>query len=92
MYVNGVNQLHAAQSLSSPHRANQAAASSASGRSWGADEVSISPEADLISQVHEMPDIRADKVADIRAQIARGTYETEEKLSSALDRMLDEIA
>jgi negative regulator of flagellin synthesis FlgM len=54
--------------------------------------VSISPEADLVSQVHQLADIRTDKVAEIRAQIANGTYETDEKLNVALDRLLDELA
>lgn len=92
MYVYGTHQLHAAQSLSSPHRAAQAQGNAAAGRAWGADEVSISPEADLVSQVHQMADIRTDRVAEIRAQIANGTYETDDKLNVALDNLLDELA
>ena len=34
-------------------------------------------------------DIRIDKVADLRRQIASGNYDTAEKLDAALDRMLD---
>ncbi len=37
-------------------------------------------------------DIRADRVADIRAQIASGQYETSEKLNVAVSRMFDELA
>jgi negative regulator of flagellin synthesis FlgM len=92
MYVYGTQQLHAAQSLSSPHRAAQAQGAASANRAWGTDEVSISPEADLVSQVHQMADIRTDKVAEIRAQIANGTYETDDKLNVALDRLLDELA
>lgn len=36
-------------------------------------------------------DIRVDKVAEIKAQIAAGTYETDEKLQAAADRLLDEL-
>ena len=35
--------------------------------------------------------IRFEKVAEIRRQIADGSYDTDEKLDSALDRLLDEI-
>ena len=56
-----------------------------------ADQVDISPEADMISRVHELPDIRADRVAEIRAQIEAGAYETEEKLDIAVGRLLDEL-
>ena len=37
-------------------------------------------------------DIRADKVASIRAQIEAGTYEDDNKLNGAVDRLLDELA
>jgi anti-sigma28 factor (negative regulator of flagellin synthesis) len=36
-------------------------------------------------------DIRADKVADIRAQIDSGTYETDDKVNGALDGLLDDM-
>jgi negative regulator of flagellin synthesis FlgM len=36
-------------------------------------------------------DIRADKVAEIRAQIEAGTYETDKKLDIAVDRLLDDL-
>ena len=37
-------------------------------------------------------DIRADKVADIKAQIAAGKYsDTDSKLDVAADRMLDDV-
>ena len=37
-------------------------------------------------------DIRIDRVADLRRQIADGSYETPEKLDAALDRILDSFA
>lgn len=37
-------------------------------------------------------EIRVDRVAEIRRQIASGTYETPDKLDAALDRLLDELA
>ncbi|WP_231615331.1 flagellar biosynthesis anti-sigma factor FlgM [Novipirellula artificiosorum] len=37
-------------------------------------------------------EIRIDRVAEIRRQIADGSYETPEKLEAALDRMLDQFA
>lgn len=36
-------------------------------------------------------DIRADKVAEVRAQIEAGTYENDKKLDAAVDRMLDDL-
>jgi negative regulator of flagellin synthesis FlgM len=37
-------------------------------------------------------DIRVDRVAAVRQAIADGTYETPEKMSLALDRLLDTLA
>ncbi len=55
------------------------------------DQLDISPEADLASRISGMPEMRMDRVAEIRAQIASGAYETDAKLDAALDRLLDEI-
>jgi negative regulator of flagellin synthesis FlgM len=52
----------------------------------------LSPEVEFAAQVRDLPDIREDRVAQIRAEIARGTYETPEKLDVALSRLLDEFA
>ncbi len=57
----------------------------------GSDKLDISSEAEFVSIAKDIPDIRADRVAEIRAQIQSGAYETEEKLDIALDRLLDEI-
>ena len=55
------------------------------------DQLDISAEAQLISQTNSTSNIRMDRVNDIRAQIANGTYETPEKLEAAMSRLLDEI-
>jgi negative regulator of flagellin synthesis FlgM len=44
------------------------------------------------SQVAGNGEIRIDRVAEIRRQIADGSYETAEKLDAALDRLLDQFA
>ena len=56
------------------------------------DEVEISDAARLVDQARAVPEIRQDRVDAIRVQIAEGTYETPEKLDTAVERLLDEIA
>jgi negative regulator of flagellin synthesis FlgM len=91
MYIQGTSYLHGAQPMSGPHRSyNQPPAPPAKSAA-GADEISISHEADMVSRAREVPDIRADRVARIKAEIASGTYETDAKLDLALSRLLDEI-
>ncbi len=92
MQIYGTTHLHAAQPLSAPHRMAPTQGAPSTGGSFGVDQLDISPEADFVSQVRDLPDIRADKVAAIKAQIQAGTYETDEKLDIALSRLMDEIA
>ena len=55
------------------------------------DSLEISAEAQLLS-TSGATEIRADRVADLRAQIASGDYETPEKLEAAVGRMFDDFA
>ena len=93
MQINGPAHLHGAQAINPPHhtaRASRASELQASSLAQ-VDQLDISHEADLVSRVREMPSIRQDRVAEIRSQIASGTYETDAKLNGALERLLDEI-
>ena len=47
---------------------------------------------DATNQIAGGGEIRIDRVAEIRRQIADGSYETPEKLDAALDRLLDQLA
>lgn len=56
------------------------------------DQLDLSAEAQGATEISDtVGDIRVDKVADLRRQIAEGTYDTDEKLSAALDNFLDQI-
>ena len=63
-----------------------------SGYAQGADQLDISREADMVSRLRDIPDIRADRVAEIRAAIEAGTYETPDKMEVAVGRLLDEMS
>ena len=91
MVIQSTAHVHAPQVLSAPHRMSPAQGPSSTPASYGVDQLDISPEADLVAQVHNLPEIREDRVAQIKAQIASGTYETEAKLDLALSNLLDEI-
>ncbi len=54
------------------------------------DRVELSGMSHLVAALKKN-DIRADKVAEIKAQIAAGKYETDKKLDVATDRLLDEL-
>ncbi len=92
MQIHGLGHIHGAQPVNAPHR-TQSTHGATQPDTWsGVDELDISPDADMVSRVQDLPDIRTDRVADIRAQIASGVYETDQKLEMAVGRLLDEMA
>ena len=55
------------------------------------DVVEISTIARLAAKVQEIPDVRAELVQRVKAEIAAGTYETPERLEIAVSRLMDEF-
>lgn len=92
MQIHGLAHVHGPQSVNAPHRAQTAQPATHSGYAGGADQLDISREADMISRARELPEIRTDRVAEVRAAIEAGTYETPEKIEAAVGRLLDEIS
>ena len=92
-HLQTTTSVDSAQSVQSTDAASDAKQTGAvaSSPAAGADEISISQEADMLSRVADIPDIRQDRVDQIRAEIANGVYETEERLDVAVSRLLDEI-
>lgn len=56
------------------------------------DQVEISPLGQMLDGISRLPEIRHEKVEEIRKQIASGIYETPAKLELALDRLMDELS
>ena len=91
MHIYGPSQLHGLQSITTPHGVRPAQSIARPEAPQIADEVDISDAARLVDQVHEMPEMREDRVEAVRQQIADGTYETPGRLNAAIERLLDEI-
>ena len=91
MQIFGPSRVHGAQPINPPHRTQPAQPASDNHNVMGADQLDISQEAELLSRVHDAPDIRQEKVDQIRAQIDAGVYESDDKLDIAVERLLDEI-
>lgn len=91
MQVYGPVHLHSAQAINAPHTSRVSQSSMTEGRAPIQDELQLSSEAQLLSRIQDVPEMRMDRVAEIRRQIAAGTYETEEKLNVAVGRLFDEL-
>jgi hypothetical protein len=55
------------------------------------DEVVISPAARLLQSQDVGAAARAERLAEIRAQISQGVYDTPEKLALAVDRLVQDL-
>jgi len=86
--VNGPGNLQPIQPVHT-HRAGQVPAQQPAARRD--DTVEISDTANFMSRIAELPDVRQEKVAQVRAAIENGTYLTPDKLDVALDRLLAEL-
>jgi flagellar biosynthesis anti-sigma factor FlgM len=87
-----VSSVDALRNTSRSGTAANVAADSSSPSLSPVDQLDLSAEAQGITELADTAnDIRIDRVADIRRQIAEGSYDTDEKLSAALDNFLDQI-
>lgn len=91
MQIFGPTYVHGPQSVNAPHRAQPQQPAAGASPAAAADQLDISSEANFVSRARDLPEVRADRVAQIRQAIADGTYETGDKLNVALDRLLAEI-
>ncbi|MSR40883.1 MAG: flagellar biosynthesis anti-sigma factor FlgM [Phycisphaerales bacterium] len=57
----------------------------------GEDRVEVSDTARWMSELRSMPDVRADKVAAAREAIARGDFDTDERLAVAIERIIEDL-
>ncbi|MEZ6137829.1 MAG: flagellar biosynthesis anti-sigma factor FlgM [Pirellulaceae bacterium] len=101
MQIHGLQSTTAAQSISraAGSKPNSAIQSAPAVNPSTTDQLDLSAEAQQIAQSQASAGqavttggIRADKVSELRQAIANGTYETPERMSAALDRMLDTFA
>ena len=53
--------------------------------------INTTPIGRLLKQIAEMPEIRQEKVSNVRNQLKRGEYDMNERLDLALDRVLEEL-
>jgi flagellar biosynthesis anti-sigma factor FlgM len=55
------------------------------------DRLELSGASHLLKALKQNNDVRIDKVAEIKAAIASGSYEDDAKMDVAVDRLLDDL-
>lgn len=75
-----------------PHHRSAKASVKADTTTRGNDQVELSPRAQLLSKIADLPDVRQGLIDRVRASLDDGTYETEARTNAALDGLLEDIA
>lgn len=71
-------------------RTNRIAKAHATSEPQAGDRLSISPEAALISKALAIPEVRMDRIQEIRKLVESGKFETDARLDGALKRFMVE--
>jgi len=56
-----------------------------------ADRVELSDHARFLDRLRQFPEVRMDRIERIRQAIDDGSYETDEKIEVAIDRLVEEL-
>ena len=56
------------------------------------DKVELSDRARFLSKLKELPDIREGLVASVKSEIEAGRYETDERIESAIESLVEDLA
>jgi len=95
MNISGPNPVNRLDSIARKSSANNGGVKA--GKS-NADSVNISPEAvrraevdSLRERVARIPDIRIDRVRELRQMIENGQFDTEERINGTVDKILNEL-
>ena len=91
MEVNGPNPIdntNPIKPIKQPENIEKAAESSSV---QPQDEVEISNAGKMLNKLNQSSELHSARLAQIKAEIEAGTYDTEEKLEAAMERLLGEI-
>lgn len=91
MQIQGTHQVHGTQALNGPHFNNRPQQATSAASSQPVDQLDLSPAALAASESTPSEGIRTELVAQLRQQIASGTYDTADKLESAMNRLFDSM-
>ena len=55
------------------------------------DRAEISEAAQLLNKLSEVPEIRMEKIEELKELIATGRYESKEKIEQAVEKLMEEL-
>ena len=55
------------------------------------DNLNTTPIGQVLKKIASLPEVRGEKVLDVRRQLTHGNYDLNERLDVALDKVLEEL-
>ena len=55
------------------------------------DNINSTPIGQVLKKIASLPEVRREKVLDVRRQLTEGKYDLNERLSIALDKVLEDL-
>lgn len=55
------------------------------------ENITNTPIGQVLKRIASMPEVRKEKVINVRSQLSKGKYELRERLDVALDKVLEEL-
>jgi len=55
------------------------------------DNINATPIGQVLKKIASLPEVRKEKILDVRQQISKGRYKLSERLDFALDKVLEDL-
>lgn len=91
MDVNGIESVQQSLPVKSVGQVAPTSTVSDVDTSMPVDQVELSEIPELVDELDGPSEVRAERLAQIKAAIDDGTYETADKMQAALDRLLSDL-
>lgn len=91
MEVNGLGPVNGGQPVQKTSQTAAAAQAAEARPTAPKDELEISSTNSAATEVDLQAEFRAQRIAQIQQEIAAGTYETSDKLETAVDRLMESL-
>jgi anti-sigma28 factor (negative regulator of flagellin synthesis) len=92
MHIQSPAHVHGPQAINAPHAVRGDFRPAAPPAEGVGDELQLSSVGQFVDRAGDLPAIRQDRVAELKAAIAGGRYETPARIEGAINRLLDELA
>lgn len=87
----GIGPVQGPQGPGEVRKAGRSAPASAKPADKSSDSVEISSPARIKAALGKVPEVRNDRVEEIRRQFKAGEYLTDDKINTAIDRLLKDL-